>query len=97
MAASNSLPQKLNMAQGFVGAATNLTTAWAAIQKYYEIYLKSGLTYESADFNGTSLAYIDPTQMPSLITNLNSFATWMTTNGNGDLCFQVTPAKPATI
>lgn len=42
MAAQNTLPQKINFAQGFVASATLLTQAWSEIQKYNQAYVKSG-------------------------------------------------------
>jgi hypothetical protein len=102
MAASNTLPQKLALAQGFVNAATLLAQAWSEVQKYNNLYVQSGLTFASTDFNGTSFAYIDPANMGTLITNLNSFVTWMNSGGTfsgaqGGMIFQCTSAAPQNI
>jgi hypothetical protein len=102
MAAQNPLIQKINIAQGLVNAAALLVQAWSEIQKYNNAYVQGGYSFVANDFNNTPLAYIDPTTMGTLITNLNSFVTWMNSGGTfsgaqGGTIFQVTPAIPQMI
>jgi hypothetical protein len=89
--------QKQKIAVGLIDAASHLTTAWVEITKYNQIFVKSGLTFATGDFDGSPLAYVDPTQMATLITNLNAFVTWMNTGGQGDLAFKAAPADPKTM
>jgi hypothetical protein len=95
MAAQNPLIQRLAMAQGFVAAATELNQAYVTIQKYGQLFTQSGQAFAAGDFNGTSLAYIDPTTMPTLITELNAFVAWM--NANAQSVFQAAPGTPVTV
>jgi hypothetical protein len=77
MAASNQLPQRLNIATNFVTQCQLLANAYSGIQKFNEFYVASGTSYQESDFTNTSLSYIDPASMGTIITELNAFVTWV--------------------
>lgn len=83
--------QKLAVAAGLIGKAGLLVQAYVEYQKYDLEYTKAGLSYLAGDFDGTSLAYVDPAQIATLITQLRAFKAWMDTASNGDVFFKVQP------
>jgi hypothetical protein len=81
--------QKLNVATNLVAKAALLVQAYTDFQKYANVYTKAGLTYAAGDFDNTALAHVNPLDIPTLITDFESWKTWMDTAGNGDLFFKV--------
>ena len=81
---------KLALARNLIALGADLANAWSAVQRYNQLFVKDGFTYSAGDFDNTTIAFVDPTQIPTLVTDLNAFASWMTTNGNGDLFFRMT-------
>jgi len=95
--AVNQATQKLAIAQGLIAQATVLSNVWVGIQKYNQLFVKSGLTFSAGDFDNTSLQYVDPTTMATLITQLNAFVTWMSSSNNGDIMFRDTIGLPTSL
>jgi hypothetical protein len=86
--AVNPSAQKLNIASNLIAQAGKLVDAYIQYQKWDAEYTKAGLTYSAGDFDNTALAYVDPTQIPTLITQLRAFKTWVDSGGNGDIFFK---------
>lgn len=87
------ISQKLDIAQNLIAKAGLLVQAYAEYQKYDSIYTKAGLSYAVGDFDNSSLAYVDPTQMVTLITQLRAFKAWIDLGGNGDVFFKMQPGS----
>jgi len=87
--AVNAQAQKLNVATNLIAQAAKLVDAYTQYQKYDAEYTKAGLTYQAGDFDNTALAHVDPTQIPTLITQLRAFKAWMDSSGNGDVFFKM--------
>jgi hypothetical protein len=47
----------------------------------------------AGDFDNTTLAWFDPTQVPTLITALRNLETWWETANNGDILFKCQPGS----
>ena len=87
--AVNPQSQKLNIAANLIAQAGLLVAAYTQYQKWDNEYVKAGLAYQAGDFDGTALAYVDPAQLPTLITQLRAFKAWMDSSGNGDVFFKM--------
>jgi hypothetical protein len=87
--AINAQAQKLNVATNLIAQAAKLVDAYTEYQKYDNEYTKAGLTYQAGDFDNTALAHVDPTQIPTLITQLRAFKAWVDAGGNGDVFFKM--------
>ena len=86
--AVNAQAQKLNVATNLIAKAAKLVDAYTEYQKYDNEYTKAGLVYQAGDFDNTALAHVDPTQIPTLITQLRAFKAWVDSSGNGDVFFK---------
>jgi hypothetical protein len=86
--AVNPQAQKLNVASNLIAQAGLLVQCYVQYQKWDLEYTKAGLTYAAGDFDNTALQYVDPTQIPTLITQLRAFKAWMDDSGNGDVFFK---------
>lgn len=86
--AVNQQVQKLNVAQKFIAAAKSLTDAYAAFIAANKVYVQAGLSFASGDFDNTALAYVNPSDMGTLITNLSVMQSWMD-GASGNIMFKV--------